>query len=375
MLIAVNTRFLLTNKLEGIGRFTYETLSRITRAHPEHQFLFLFDRKHNPEFVFSDNVIPIELFPPARHPFLFYWWFEFSVSTALKKYKPDVFLSTDGYLSLRTETPSVAVFHDLSFIHYPEGIDFLGRKFYHYFFPRYAHKAARIVAVSNYTKQDIIKQYHINKDLIDFVYNAPAEGFKPIPDAEKITVRSTYSEGAEYFMYVGALHPRKNVETLLKAFDAFKKSLGSAHKLVIVGRKAWRTKSIEHTFNNMQFKDDVIFTGRVSDQELYKITAAAFCMVYIPHFEGFGLPIVEAMACHVPVITSNVSSMPEVAGDAALLVNPDSVEETQQAMTFIVSNLQLRSQLIEKATLRKTVFNWDVSADNLWKCLLKAIQK
>ena len=161
MLIAVNTRFLLHNNLEGIGRFTYEILSRITRLHPEHQFIFFFDRKHNSEFIFSDNVTAVELFPPARHPFLFYWWFEFSISAALKKYKPTVFLSTDGFLCLDTKVPSVAVFHDLAFIHYPEGLSFFEKKYYTYFFPKFAKKAKRIIAVSNYTKSDIIKQYAI----------------------------------------------------------------------------------------------------------------------------------------------------------------------------------------------------------------------
>ena len=327
MLIAVNTRFLLHDKLEGIGRFTYETLSRITRSHPEHEFLFLFDRKHHPEFIFSKNVTAVELFPPARHPFLFYCWFEFSVTAALKKYKPDVFLSTDGYLSLRTEVPSIAVIHDLAFLHYPEGIDFLGRKYYEYFFPRFAKKAKRIVAVSNFTKQDIIKQYGIDENKIDVVYNAPAKGFRPNDVLKKTETRNQFTGGTEYFFTTSAIHPRKNIDTLLKAFDKFKQESKSPIKLVVTGRKAWQTKNIEDAFNQMQFKNEVIFTGRVSDEDLYNLTASAFCMVYIPLFEGFGLPIVEAIACAVPVITSNVSSMPEVAGNAAILVNPLAVDE------------------------------------------------
>ncbi|MBU6205399.1 MAG: glycosyltransferase family 1 protein, partial [Bacteroidetes bacterium] len=100
MNIAVNTRFLLSNKLEGIGWFTYETLKRITRAHPEHQFHFLFDRPYHNEFIFSGNITPHILPPPARHPLLWYWWFEQSVPSVLKKIKADLFLSTDGFLSL-----------------------------------------------------------------------------------------------------------------------------------------------------------------------------------------------------------------------------------------------------------------------------------
>ena len=373
MLIAVNTRFLLHDKIEGIGRFTYETLSRITRSHPEHEFLFFFDRKHHPEFIFSKNVTAVELFPPARHPFLFYWWFELSVTTTLKKYKPDVFLSTDGYLSLKTEVPSIAVIHDLAFLHYPEGIDFLGRKYYEYFFPRFAKKAKRIVAVSNFTKQDIIKQYGIDENKIDVVYNAPAKGFQPIDELKKTEIRNKFTGGAEYFFTSSAIHPRKNIDTLLKAFDQFKQETKSSLKLVVTGRKAWQTKNIEVAFNQMQFKNDVIFTGRVSDEDLYNLTAAAFCMVYVPLFEGFGLPIVEAMACAVPVITSNVSSMPEVAGNAAILVNPLAVDEVANAMIKFSSEENMRMNLIEESAKRKLFFDWDKSAQDLWNTIIKTV--
>ena len=375
MLIAVNTRFLLKNKLEGIGRFTFEILSRITRSHPEHQFIFFFDRKHHPEFIFSDNVTVIELFPPARHPILFYWWFEFSISTALRKYKPDVFLSTDGFLSLKTKIPSVAVIHDLAFIHYPEGLSFFEKYYYSYFFPRFARKADRIIAVSNFTKSDIIKQYLIDKEKVDVVYNAPSKGFVPVDDETKRNIKEKYTNGNDYFIYVGALHPRKNIETLLKAFDEFKKETSSSHKLAIVGRMAWQTNSIEQVFNHMQFKDEVVFTGRLSDDELHKIMASAFCLTYIPLFEGFGLPIVEAMACNVPIITSNSSSMPEVAGNAAILVDPKSVNETKNALIEISANNQLREKLIAESKKRNTFFDWDKSANQVWESLMKAVKK
>ncbi len=373
MLVAVNTRFLIHDKLEGIGRFSYEILSRITRSHPEHQFIFFFDRAVEKEFIFSDNVTAIELFPPARHPFLFYWWFEFSISSALKKYKPAIFLSTDGFLCLDTHVPSVAVFHDLAFIHFPDGLSFFEKKYYHYFFPRFAKKAKRIIAVSNYTKTDIIKQYSIDTNKIDVAYNAPAKGFVPVDENTKKTFKLKYTNGCEYFIYVGALQPRKNIETLLKAFDEFKKTSSSNHKLLIVGRMAWQTDDIEDTFENLKFKNEVIFTGRISDDELNKVMASAFCLVYIPFFEGFGLPIVEAMACDIPVITSNITSMPEVAGDAAILVDPHSVDETKNAMLSIVNDEQLRLKLIEGSRNRKSFFDWDRSAEGVWQSLINAI--
>ena len=152
MKIAVNTRFLIKNKLEGIGWFTYESLKRITRQHPEHEFVFLFDRPYAEEFIFSDNVTGRVLFPPARHPLLWYWWFEYSVTAALKQIKPDIFLSTDGYLSLACQVPQVIVMHDLAFEHFPDHVNALTARYYRHFTPKFAKKANRIATVSEYSK-------------------------------------------------------------------------------------------------------------------------------------------------------------------------------------------------------------------------------
>ena len=177
MKIAVNTRLLLPDKLEGIGWVAFETLKRITQAHPEHEFYFIFDRKWDERFIFSDNIIPIVAKPQARHPFLYYLWFEWSIPRILKKIKADVFLSPDAYLSLKTNVKSIAVFHDLNFEHYPEDLPFLERKYYCYFFPRYARKAAQIVTVSQFSKKDIMNLYDVPSEKISVVYNGANEEF------------------------------------------------------------------------------------------------------------------------------------------------------------------------------------------------------
>ncbi len=119
MQIAVNTRLLLSNRLEGIGWFTFETLKRIVRDHPEHHFFFLFDRKYSPEFIFGPNVTPVVLAPQSRHPLLWYIWFEYAVGKFLRKNNIDLFISPDGYLPLKSSVPSISVIHDINFAHYP----------------------------------------------------------------------------------------------------------------------------------------------------------------------------------------------------------------------------------------------------------------
>lgn len=373
MKIAVNTRLLVKNKLEGIGWFTFETLKRITTQHPEHEFFFIFDRKYSNEFIFSDNITPIELFPQARHPFLYYLWFEHSIPRLLKKLKPDLFLSPDGYLSLKSRTRSLLVFHDLNFEHYPEDIPWLERKNYKYFFPRYAKKADRIATVSEYSKQDIVKQYKLKPDKIDVVFNGANEDFIPINEQEKNRIKKEYSKGAPYFVYVGSLHPRKNLLNLLKAFEKLKNKSSSSLKLLIIGEKMWGSTDIEKELSEMKYKDDVIFTGRLNVDKLHKVLASALALTYVSYFEGFGIPIVEAFRCNVPVITSNITSMPEISGDAALHIDPFSVDTITEAMEAIYKNKELRSNLIEKGKQRKNEFTWQKSADNLWQAIEKTV--
>ena len=380
MLIAVNTRLLLKDRLEGIGWFTYESLKRITKNHPEHQFLFLFDRPFSEEFIFSDNITPIVVGPQARHPFLWYWWFEQSLPKVFHKHEPDLFLSPDGFLSLSAAYPagmkkfkSLAVIHDLNFEHYPQDIPFLARKFFQRYFPQYARKANRIATVSEYSKQDISKTYKISPDKIDVVYDGSNELFKPISWEEKKKVQLKYTNSEEYFLFVGALSPRKNVARLLQAFDEFKKSESSKIKLIIAGGKMFMTSKIENVYNKMQFKNDVIFTGRLGTDELKDVMAGALALVFVPYFEGFGIPIVEAMYCNVPVVTSNVTSMPEVAGNAGLFVDPFSVDSIKDGMLKIYKDETLRNQLIENGRMQRENFSWDKTAEKLWNCIEKTL--
>lgn len=373
MKIVVNTRLLLKNKLEGIGWFTYETLKRITIAHPEHHFVFLFDRDFDEEFIFSENVTPVVLSPQARHPILFYWWFEHSVASFLNRYKPDLFLSPDGYLSLNSNVKQLAVIHDLNFEHYPKDLPFLVRKYYHYFFPKFARKATRIATVSQFSKNDIVEQYNVPSANIDVVYNGCNKLYKPLSEEEKQHVKQKYTSGCDYFIFVGALHPRKNISRLFQAFDKFKQSKTSDIKLLIVGEKYYWTNEIKRTYLGMKYKEDVVFTGHLSTRDLTGVMGAALALTYVPYFEGFGIPILEAMNCNVPVITSNITSMPEVAGNAALYADPFSVDSIAQAMIVLYSEDKVRNALIEKGKVRKLDFSWDKTSQALWKSIERSI--
>lgn len=374
MRIAVNTRLLIKNKLDGIGWFTYETISRIAATHPEHEFIYIFDRPYDESFITSTNITPVVIGPQARHPFLFFLWFEFSVKRILKKYKADIFISPDGYISLTSKVKTLSVIHDLNFEHYPEDLPWIIKKYYKYFFPRFAKRAERIATVSEFSKTDIIKQYNIESEKIDVVFNGANITFKPLNEVEISNFRNQYSEGKPYFLFVGALHPRKNVANLLKAYDLFRSKYNFDIPLIIAGTKMWWTKEMERVYTSMKFKDNVIFCGRLSANELHKYLASSLALTYISTFEGFGIPIVEAFYCGTPVITSNVTSMPEVAKDAAILVDPFSIESISEAMFEITNNIKLREDLVHKGNIRKNNFSWDKSANLLWNAIEKLIR-
>lgn len=368
MRIAVNTRFLLRDKMEGFGWYTYEVTKRLVEAHPEHQFIFFFDRPYDKRFIFGPNVEAVVLRPPARHPLLFIYWFEVAVKRALKKYKADVFFSPDGYLSLRSTEPQVGVIHDLSFEHYPKDIPFLARHYLRFFFPRFAKKAKHLITVSNTSKEDIVNTYGIDSHRITVAYNGCSSQFQPVDSSTKQRCREKYTNDRPYFVFVGAIHPRKNVQRLLDAFALFKSRTNAETQLVIVGSEMWKKAAFAVTVPEA-VQSDVHFTGHVALEELASIMASAEALTYVPYFEGFGIPLVEAMQCGTPIICGNRTSLPEVAGEASILCDPFSIEEIAEAMERLTSDTSLQQQLSRKGLERAADFGWDKSAERVWEVL------
>ncbi len=375
MRIAVNTRLLLKGKLEGIGWFTYQTLIHMVREHPEHEFYFFFDRPYDPQFVFAPNVTPVVVHPQARHPILFYLWFEWSIPFMLRKHKIDLFLSTDGYMSLSTKVPTCLVIHDLAFEHYPEHFVLSHKLYWRHYSPLFARKAKRIATVSTFSKDDIAARYGILPQNIDVVYNGAHEEYVPLTPTKREEVKNKYAEGCEYFVFAGALHPRKNIVNLLKAFVAFKKRQRTNMKLVIAGRPAWKYEEVEEMRLTMPYKEDVKWVGYMNVDELSDVIGGAYALLYASLFEGFGIPILEALQCDVPAIVSNTSSMPEVAGDAALLVDPTDPEDIATKMHTLYKDESLRKQLIANARVQIKKFSWQSSSEKLWNCMMDCLKK
>ncbi|MCF8238784.1 MAG: glycosyltransferase family 4 protein [Saprospiraceae bacterium] len=367
MRIAINTRMLLPNRLEGIGWYTYEVVRRMVDAHPEHQFIFFFDRAYDPEFVFAPNVEPVVLHPPARHPLLFMVWFDWAIPRALRKHRADLFFSPDGFLSLRTSVPTLLTVHDLAYKHFPDQVAGMDRWYYRRFMPRFMQHADRIVTVSEATRMDVIES-GISPAKVSVSYNGANPRFTAQPVEEGERIRNQYTQGEPYFLYVGAIHPRKNVTRLVRAFSLFKEETGCPHRLVLLGRMAWMAADTKAAIVESPFREHIIQVG-YQGGDLPAFYSGAEALVYVSLFEGFGIPIVEAMGCETAVITSDRSSMAEVAADAAILVNPESEAAIAEGMARLVREPGLRQELIEKGTERRTRFDWDRTAREVWSLL------
>ena len=370
--VVVNTRFLIKNKLEGFGWFSYEILIRLVKAHPEIQFYFLFDRPYDKSFVFAENVIPIQLNPPARHPILWYLWFEVSVSAFLKKVNADIFISTDGYTSLNTRVKTLLFWHDLSYLHFPTHVPFTTLKYYKFFVPRFLKRADKIITFSEHSKTEIIERMSVESAKIVVSHGAARSSFTPLSIEVQNRTRQQYSAGKPYFLYVGALHPRKNVASIIKAFTIFKQKTKSEVQLLLTGRLAWQYDDILAAYNTASFKDDIHFLGHI-ESGLENLIGSAYTLVYPSFYEGFGLPIIESIACKIPVITSDCASMPEVCGNAGILVDPNSVDAIAEAMQELYLNKALYERLQENCMAQTQKFDWEKTAEDVFHAFISLV--
>ncbi len=374
MKIAVNTRLLLPHNLEGIGYFIREVFTRMAVNHPEHQFFFIFDRPADPSLSLPSNIKVIEAGPPARHPVLWKIWFDLVIPGKLKALKADVFVSPDGFCSLHTRVPQCMVVHDLGFLHQPTAYKSSHLKYLRYYAPRFLKKAATIATVSEFSRNDILSNFPNTKE-VKVVYSAVKKEFQPTAYDVQDQMREKYTGGKQFFIYVGALQPRKNLVNLLKAFSIFKKRLKSEMKIVFCGRLAWKNNEFLELLKTYKYREDVILTGYLPEKELVALIGSAYALVYPSFFEGFGVPILEAMHCGVPALTSANTSMQEIGEDAALYFDAADPKDMGEKLMMIYKDETLRSRLIEKGRTIKEKYSWQLTSELVWEAIVAAAAK
>jgi glycosyltransferase involved in cell wall biosynthesis len=369
MRIAINARFAGLEQREGYGRFTRGLLSTWNQIRPDDELSFLYDR-------LPEHPVPVPAAqhlhkgPMARHPLLWKIWYDVSLPAMARKAKADVLFSPDGFCSLTTRIPQVLAIHDLAFLHYPQGISRLYQYYYRHYTPEFIRKAAHILTVSEHSKQDILRHYPKAAHKISVIYNAADPGFQQLEWEEKEKVKEEWTQGHDYFLYAGAIHPRKNMVNLLKGFSWFKHRHKSGMKLVLAGRIAWGMDDFQELLGRYKYRQDVLLTGYVADASLQQLMGAAYALVYPSYYEGFGRPVLEAMQCGTPVICSQTGALPEVAGEAAHYVAPEDAESIGKALGLLYKDETYRNQRIRSGHEQAKRFSWEAGAQKLSEILL-----
>jgi glycosyltransferase involved in cell wall biosynthesis len=245
-------------------------------------------------------------------------------------------------------------------------MDPLSQWFMRKFTPQYITASDVIITVSNSTKSDLMRLYHCPESKITVTHNAPSDIYKPLGEDEISNFKIRNTDGNDFFLFVGSIHPRKNVFNLLKAFEQFKTEYQSAMKLVLIGRMAWQYEPEKEFLQQMKYRLDVILIPHSSPEIIAQWMASSTALILVSKYEGFGVPLVEAMACHVPIICSNISSLPEIAGDAALIIDPENHREIANALHRISEDKALRKQLIANGEIRVKTFTWQHASEIVW---------
>lgn len=259
--------------------------------------------------------------------------------------------------------PIVVSLHDLVHERYPQFFTRDAALQFRALVPLTVRRAAAVLTISEFSKQDIVRRYCVPPDKVTVTYCAADPAFRPIHDEARLTaIRTSYGTGDRYILCVGNLEPRKNLKTLIAAYVKLRQAGAIRHKLVLVGRKAWYYDGIFAAARDSGYGDDLVFTDYVPHEDLVGLYNAADVFVYPSIFEGFGIPPLEAMACGTPVVTSNTSSLPEVVGDAGVMVDPLDTEALASAIATILSDDALRSRLSARGRERSALFSWEAAA-------------
>ena len=305
-------------------------------------------------------------------------WTLLGLSKKLKNYKLEVFFSPTHYLPLYTGSPSVISILDVSYLYFPNLFkkkDLYQLKFWGGFSIK---KAKKIITISNSSKNDIIKMYKVNPEKIAVIYPGVRESasYKVSKLKSMDKLKKEYGISSPYILFVGTLQPRKNISKLIEAFSLIKNyqpSVGDL-SLIIVGKKGWQFEDILNAPKKYGVENRVKFLDSVSDEDLPSFYKNALCFVLPSLYEGFGLPVLEAMKYGCPVLTSNVSSLPEAGGDAALYFDPTNADEISKAIKKVIEDKNLREEMIKKGYLQVKKFSWEKTASQTLSVLESLVE-
>lgn len=325
-------------------------LLQLALSCPEDNFIFITDTALSPDINLSENIITVVTGHETNTPLKLRLWYNFRIPSVLKKHKADIFIS-HKFCSLNTKIPQILFSSDLSFINTPS---FINKKFINFYkknTPLFLKKAYKIITFSEFLKNELIAHYKTTTEKIEVVYREPDAYFSPLGFEEKEKIKEKYTDGNEYFIYKGIISPQNNLMNLLKAFSVFKKRQKSSMSLVILGNPGPEYETFKESLSLYRFNKEVKLINSLSKIEVEKIIASAYCMVYPPVYETISIAPIESMKCEVPVIASQVGSLPETCGDAALYTDPNNFKDMAEKMMILFKDERRRKELIEKGKI------------------------
>ncbi len=349
----------------GLGRYAHELLSALLTQNQTHEYIALYNSpRADLRLAAPLDRLPTQRVPLDAKPWRMSVWLAHVFNLGMDRWLPrcDVFHATDHLLPPFKHAKTVFTLHDLIFRFYPEYHLPLNRWFLTVAMPYFLRRADAIIAVSECTKRDAVRLYNIAPEKIAVIYEGVNPTLQPVTDSNRLAeIRARYTRQQPFILLVSTIEPRKNISVLVDALKILRVR-GLPHRLLIAGRKGWLYQPIFNHVKQTGMSDAVDFLDFVPDDDLVALFSACDAFVFPSLYEGFGLPPLEAMACGAPVICSNTSSLPEVVGDAALLVNPREVGEMANAIERVITDSMLRDELRAKGLAQAKKFSWERAA-------------
>jgi len=364
MRIGIDCRTILdihNGELAGVGHYTYFLIKKLLEQDKENQYFLFFYNKDIHVKEFEQSNVQAVYFPLVKYrKFLPFIYNHIIVPCVLGLYHLDIYHNPANVIPLFYVKRSVITIHDLAIYRnskwFPSG-QWFSKNF---LVPLSIRKAKKIIAVSENTRNDLINIFKIDPEKIKVIYEGV--GFYKVL-VDEIKPIEKFRNLGRYFLYVGTLEPRKNLVRSIRAFAEFlKQSEDKDYKFVIAGHKGWKYEEIFTTITELNLGDKIQYVGYVSLEEKIYLIKNAFCFIFASLYEGFGLPILEAMYLGVPIITSNVSSIPEIIIDNAILVDPYNIHEIANGMLKVSSSEILRASLVEKGKRLSQNYRWQTAA-------------
>jgi glycosyltransferase involved in cell wall biosynthesis len=339
----------------GTENYSLHLIRELVRLAPDHRFWLYFNQAPPPGLFAAGGEQRIIPFPRL--------WTHVRLSWEVLRQPPDVLFIPAHVLPLLHPRRSVVTIHDLGYYHYPQSHTPFQNLYLRWSTRYSARSAARLVVDSDATRQDLVRLCGVSPDRIEVVYPGRDESLAPVTAPALLAhVRARYGLAERYLLYVGTLHPRKNLVRLVEAFAGAARELDPALQLVLAGKKGWLYDELFSRIRQLGLEERVVLPGYVPPEDLPALLSGAIAFLFPSLYEGFGFPVLEAMACGTPVICSRASSLPEVAGDAALLVDPLDTAGLAAAICQIVRDEALRTCLAERGHQQVLRFSWSRSA-------------